>query len=160
LSSSNNNNNNNNNILIILPIIVLIHNMSLYRNTSRSASSIISLIVIYAIASFSLSTVQAQTVTNQTAGQPSVNDILSEICASNSSGNSGNITRTANSTTQAVVEIRCLLEEASKAIAGEAVNETLQIIDAAENKVLATFGGNNTSSSAVGNVNINNSSKE
>lgn len=128
-----------------------------YSNRSRPASSIIAIIVISIIASsFSLITVEAQNLTNQTAGRPSIDDIISVICASDTAGKgNNNITSTTNSTTQAVVDIRCLLREARNAISADATNDALQIIDAAEDKVLSTFGGNNmSSSSSTGNVSI------
>jgi hypothetical protein len=131
--------------------------LSSYSNRSRAASSIIAIIVIYIIASsFSLITVEAQNLTNQTAGRPSIDDIISVICASDTAGKgNNNITNTTNSTTQAAVDIRCLLREARNAISGDATNEALQLIDAAEDKVLSAFGGNNmSSSSSTGNVNI------
>jgi hypothetical protein len=53
-----------------------------------------------------------------------------------------------------VVDIRCLLREARNAISDEATNEALQLIDAAEDKVLSAFGGNNMLSSSIGNVSI------
>jgi|SRR5215212_5068185 len=131
--------------------------LSSYRNRSRPASSVIAIIVIYIIASsFSLITVEAQNLTNQTAGRPSIDDIISVICASDTAGKgNNNITNTTNSTTQAAVDIRCLLREARNAISGDATNEALQLIDAADDKVLSAFGGNNmSSSSSTGNVNI------
>ena len=131
-----------------------------YSNRSRSASSIIAIIAIYIITSFSLSTVEAQNMTNQTAGRPSIDDIISVICASDATGEDNNNTSsTTNSTTQTVVDIRCLLREARNAISADATNEALQLIDEAENKVLSAFGDNNMSSSSssspsTGNVNI------
>ena len=127
-----------------------------YSNRSRPASSIIAIIVISIIASsFSLITVEAQNLTNQTAGRTSIDDIISVICASDTAGKgNNNITSTTNSTTQAVVDIRCLLREARNAISADATNDALQLIDAAEDKVLSAFGGNNMSSSSTGNVSI------
>jgi hypothetical protein len=130
-----------------------------YSNRSRSASSIIiAIIAIYIITSFSFSTVEAQNMTNQTAGRPSIDDIISVICASDATGEDNNNTSSnTNSTTQTAVDIRCLLREARNAIAEDATNEALQLIDAAENKLLSAFGDNNMSSSSspsTGNVNI------
>jgi hypothetical protein len=130
-----------------------------YSNRSRSASSIIiAIIAIYIITSFSFSTVEAQNMTNQTAGRPSIDDIISVICASDATGEDNNNTSSnTNSTTQTTVDIRCLLREARNAIAEDATNEALQLIDAAENKLLSAFGDNNMSSSSspsTGNVNI------
>ena len=133
---------------------------SSYSNRSRSACSIIAIIVICIITLFSLSTVEAQNITNQTAGRPTIDDIISVICASDvaGKGNNNNTSSTTNSTTQTVVDIRCLLREARNAISDDATNEALQLIDEAENKVLSAFGGNNISSSSpsssTGNVNI------
>jgi hypothetical protein len=135
---------------------------SSYSNRSRSASSIIAIIAIFIITSFSLSTVEAQNMTNKTAGRPSIDDIISVICASDATGgddnNNNNNSSTTNSTTQTVVDIRCLLREARNAISADATNEALQLIDEAENKVLSAFGDNNVSSSSspppsTGNVN-------
>ena len=96
-------------------------------------------------------------MTNQTAGRPSIDDIISVICASDATGEDNNTSSTTNSTTQTAVDIRCLLREARNAIAEDATNEALQLIDAAENKVLSAFGDNNMSSSSsspsTGNVN-------
>jgi len=130
-----------------------------YSNRSRSASSIIAIITIYIITSFSFSTVEAQNMTNQTAGRPSIDDIISVICASDATGEDNNNTSsTTNSTTQTAVDIRCLLREARNAIAEDATNEALQLIDAAEKELLSAFGDNNVSSSSsppsTGNVNI------
>jgi hypothetical protein len=83
--------------------------------------------------------------------------ISSLICASDATGEANNNTSsTTNSTTQTAVDIRCLLREARNAIAQDATNEALQLIDAAENKLLSAFGDNNMSSSSpsTGNVNI------
>jgi hypothetical protein len=129
-----------------------------YSNRSRSASSIIAIIAIYIITSFSFSTVEAQNMTNQTAGRPSIDDIISVICASDATGEDNNNTSSTNSTTQTAVDIRCLLREARNAIAEDATNEALQLIDAAEKELLSAFGDNNMSSSSpppsTGNVNI------
>lgn len=132
-----------------------------YSNRSRSASSIIAIIAIYIITSFSFSTVEAQNMTNQTAGRPSIDDIISVICASDATGedNNNNTSSNTNSTTQTAVDIRCLLREARNAIAEDATNEALQLIDAADNKALSIAGGNNmsslsSSSSSTDNVNI------
>src|SRR5215213_739103 len=119
-----------------------------YSNRSRSASSIIAIIAIYIITSFSFSTVEAQNMTNQTAGRPSIDDIISVICASDAAGEDNNTSSNTNSTTQTAVDIRCLLREARNAIAEDATNEALQLIDAAENKLLSAFGDNNLSSSS------------
>jgi len=130
-----------------------------YSNRSRSSISIIAIITIYIITSFSFSTVEAQNMTNQTAGRPSIDDIISVICASDATGEDNNNTSsTTNSTTQTAVDIRCLLREARNAIAEDATNEALQLIDAAEKELLSAFGDNNMSSSSsppsTGNVNI------
>ena len=130
-----------------------------YSNRSRSAISIIAIIAIYIITSFSFSTVEAQNMTNQTAGRPTIDDIVSVICASDAAGkgNNNNTSSTTNSTTQTAVDIRCLLREARNAIAEDATNEALQLIDAAEKELLSAFGDNNVSSSSspsTGNVNI------
>ena len=129
-----------------------------YSNRLRSASSIIAIIAIYIITSFSFSTVEAQNMTNQTAGRPSIDDIISVICASDATGEDNNNTSsTTNSTIQTSVDIRCLLREARNAIAEDATNEALQLIDAAEKELLSAFGDNNMSSSSspsTGNVNI------
>jgi hypothetical protein len=128
-----------------------------YSNRSRSASSIIAIIFISIITLFSLSTVEAQNITNQTAGRPTIDDIISVICASDATGEDNNNTSsTTNSTTQTAVDIRCLLREARNAIAEDATNEALQLIDAAEKELLSAFGDNNMSSSSpsTGNVNI------
>ena len=130
---------------------------SSYSNRSRSASSIIAIIVICIITIFSLNTVQAQNITNQTAGRPTIDDIISVICASDAAGkgNNNDTSSTTNSTTQTAVDIRCLLREARNAIAEDATNEALQLIDAADNKALSIAGSNNmSSSSSTGNVNI------
>ena len=150
--------NRDNNILIIPMICIYLSNMpSSYSNRSRSASSIIAIIVICLITSFSLSTVEAQNITNQTTGRPTIDDIISVICDRDAAGkvNSNNISSNTNSTTQTIVDIRCLLREAHNAISEDATNEALQLIDAAENKLLSVIGSNNiSSSSSTGNVNI------
>lgn len=132
---------------------------SSYSNRSRSASSIIAIMFISIITLFSLSTVEAQNITNQTAGRPTIDDIISVICASDVAGKGNNNTSsTTNSTIQTAVDIRCLLREARNAIAEDATNEALQLIDAADNKALSIAGGNNmsssSSSSSTGNINI------
>ena len=51
-----------------------------------------------------------------------------------------------HSTSQAVVEIRCLLREAHNAVSADASDEAIQLINAAESKLSAALGGDNKTS--------------
>jgi hypothetical protein len=97
-------------------------------------------IVISTFMSFSQSGIEAQNMTNETGGQPTTGAqrIISTICAQESS-QSG----VTNASSQAGVEIRCLLREARNAVSADATDEAIQLINAAESKLSAALGGDN-----------------
>ena len=58
-------------------------------------------------------------------------------------GNSGNDTSGANtSQSGSVVEIRCILREARNAISADSANTAIELVEAADEKLVATFGNN------------------
>ena len=114
---------------------------------------IVSLLVL---ASFSLGwgsfgIVEAQNNTNQsTANQDTtrVNEIISDTCSRVTSGND---TSGANmSQSSSVVEIRCILREARNAISADSANTAIELVEAADEKLVATFGNNTNESGSIG----------
>ena len=114
---------------------------------------IVSLLVL---ASFSLGwgsfgIVEAQNNTNQsTANQDTtrVNEIISDTCSRVTSGND---TSGANmSQSSSVVEIRCILREARNAISADSANTAIELVEAADKKLVATFGNNTNESGSIG----------
>ena len=78
--------------------------------------------------------------------------ILSGICASNNDTSIMN-----DSQTQDIVETRCILREARNAISADAANTAIQLIEAADNKLVSVLGvGNNGSASNVTNTTVMN----
>jgi hypothetical protein len=119
---------------------------SQFVNKIISASTGSAFIMISIFMSFSLTSTEAQNMTNQTGGQQpttGAESIISTICAREVSE-----TGATNSSSQAAVEIRCLLREARNAISADAADQATQLINAAENKLSAALGGanNNTAS--------------
>ena len=110
-----------------------------------SASTGFVFIVISVFMSFSVSGTEAQNTTNQTGGQPTTGAqrIISTICAQEASQ-----TGVANSSSQAGVEIRCLLREARNAVSADAADQAIQLINAAERKLSAALGGANNNSTS------------
>lgn len=108
-----------------------------------SASTGFAFIVISVFISFSVIGIEAQNMTNQTGGQPTTGAqrIISTICAQEAS--QGGVT---NTSSQAAVEIRCLLREARNAVSADAADEAIQLINAAESKLSAALGGDNKTS--------------
>ena len=67
-----------------------------------------------------------------------VEEILSDACNSAAAGND---TSGANmSQSGSVVEIRCILREARNAISAESANTAIELVEAADKKLVATFG--------------------
>ena len=114
---------------------------------------IVSLLVL---ASFSLGwgsfgIVEAQNNTNQsTANQDTtrVNEIISDTCSRVTSGNDTSGTNTSQSSS--VVEIRCILREARNAISADSANTAIELVEAADEKLVATFGNNTNESGSIG----------
>ena len=114
---------------------------------------IVSLLVL---ASFSLgwgsfSIVEAQNNTNQsTANQDTtrVNEIISDTCSRVTSGNDTSGANTSQSSS--VVEIRCILREARNAISADSANTAIELVEAADKKLVATFGNNTNESGSIG----------
>ena len=114
---------------------------------------IVSLLVL---ASFSLGwvsfgIVEAQNNTNQsTANQDTtrVNEIISDTCSRVTSGNDTGSANTSQSSS--VVEIRCILREARNAISADSANTAIELVEAADKKLVATFGNNTNESGSIG----------
>ena len=114
---------------------------------------IVSLLVL---ASFSLGwgsfgIVEAQNNTNQsTANQDTtrVNEIISDTCSRVTSGNDTSSANTSQSSS--VVEIRCILREARNAISADSANTAIELVEAADEKLVATFGNNTNESGSIG----------
>ena len=114
---------------------------------------IVSLLVL---ASFSLGwgsfgIVEAQNNTNQsTANQDTtrVNEIISDTCSRATSGNDTSGANTSQSSS--VVEIRCILREARNAISADSANTAIELVEAADKKLVATFGNNTNESGSIG----------
>ena len=114
---------------------------------------IVSLLVL---ASFSLGwgsfgIVEAQNNTNQsTANQDTtrVNEIISDTCSRVTSGNDTSGSNTSQSSS--VVEIRCILREARNAISADSANTAIELVEAADKKLVATFGNNTNESGSIG----------
>ena len=114
---------------------------------------IVSLLVL---ASFSLGwgsfgIVEAQNNTNQsTANQDTtrVNEIISDTWSRVTSGNDTSGANTSQSSS--VVEIRCILREARNAISADSANTAIELVEAADKKLVATFGNNTNESGSIG----------
>jgi len=119
---------------------------SQFGNKIISASTGFAFIVISIFMSFSMTDTEAQNMTNQTGGQQPTTGaerIISTICAQEASE-----IGVTNTSSQAVVEIRCLLREARNAVSADASDQAIQLINAAESKLSAALaGGNETSAS-------------
>ena len=77
-----------------------------------------------------------------------IDEILSGICASNNDTSNMN-----DSQTRDIVEIRCLLMDARNAISADAANTAIQLIEAADNKLVSVLGvDKNESASNVANT--------
>jgi hypothetical protein len=116
----------------------------------------ICLLFLLGQASFSLGwgsfgIVEAQNNTNQsTANQETtrVDEIISDTCSRVASGND---TSSANmSQSGSVVEIRCILREARNAISADSANTAIELVEAADEKLVATFGNNTNESGSIG----------
>jgi hypothetical protein len=116
----------------------------------------ICLLFLLGQASFSLGwgsfgTVEAQSNTNQsTANQETtrVDEIISDTCSRVASGND---TSSANmSQSGSVVEIRCILREARNAISADSANTAIELVEAADKKLVATFGNDTNVTNSVG----------
>jgi hypothetical protein len=77
-----------------------------------------------------------------------VEEILSDACTRAAAGND---TSSAN-TSQAgsVVEIRCILREARNAISADSANTAIELVEAADKKLVATFGNATNETGSVG----------
>jgi hypothetical protein len=116
----------------------------------------ICLLFLLGQASFSLGwgsfgIVEAQNNTNQsTANQDTtrVNEIISDTCSRVTSGNDTSGANTSQSSS--VVEIRCILREARNAISADSANTAIELVEAADEKLVAAFGNNTNESGAIG----------
>jgi hypothetical protein len=99
----------------------------------------------------SLGIVEAQNNTNQsTANQETtrVDEIISDTCSRVASGND---TSSANmSQSGSVVEIRCILREARNAISADSANTAIELVEAADKKLVATFGNVTNQTNSIG----------
>jgi hypothetical protein len=116
----------------------------------------ICLLFLLGQASFSLGwgsfgIVEAQSNTNQsTANQETtrVDEIISDTCSRVASGNDTGSANTSQS--GSVVEIRCILREARNAISADSANTAIELVEAADKKLVATFGNNTNLTNSVG----------
>ena len=123
---------------------------------SRRRLQSICIVSLLVLASFSLgwgsfSIVEAQNNTNQsTANQDTtrVNEIISDTCSRVTSGNDTSGANTSQSSS--VVEIRCILREARNAISADSANTAIELVEAADKKLVATFGNNTNESGSIG----------
>lgn len=99
----------------------------------------------------SLGIVEAQNNSNQnTANQETtrVDEIISDTCSRVASGND---TSSANmSQSGSVVEIRCILREARNAISADSANTAIELVEAADKKLVATFGNDTNQTNSIG----------
>lgn len=114
---------------------------------------IVSLLVLafFSLGWGSFGIVEAQNNTNQsTANQDTtrVNEIISDTCSRVTSGNDTNGANTSQSSS--VVEIRCILREARNAISADSANTAIELVEAADKKLVATFGNNTNESGSIG----------
>jgi hypothetical protein len=116
----------------------------------------ICLLFLLGQASFSLGwgsfgIVEAQNNSNQsTANQETtrVDEIISDTCSRVASGND---TSSANmSQSGSVVEIRCILREARNAISADSANTAIELVEAADKKLVATFGNDTNQTNSIG----------
>jgi hypothetical protein len=95
--------------------------------------------------------VEAQNNSNQsTANQETtrVDEIISDTCSRVASGND---TSSANmSQSGSVVEIRCILREARNAISADSANTAIELVEAADKKLVATFGNDTNQTNSIG----------
>ena len=116
----------------------------------------ICLLFLLGQASFSLGwgsfgIVDAQSNTNQsTANQETtrVDEIISDTCSRVASGNDTSSTNMSQS--GSVVEIRCILREARNAISADSANTAIELVEAADKKLVATFGNDTNVTNSVG----------
>ena len=114
------------------------------------------IVFLLVLASFSLGwgsfgIAQAQNNTNQsTANQDTtrVNEIISDTWSRVTSGNDTSSANTSQS--GSVVEIRCILREARNAISADSANTAIELVEAADEKLVATFGNNTNESGSIG----------
>jgi hypothetical protein len=119
-------------------------------------------VVLFAIGLYSLlmsiplDNSEAQNLTNQTAGNMQTISITNEVpipldCDAVGLGNTSSSAVSNISSTDAVIDIRCNLEEARHAVAADAADSALQQINEADNMIVAVFG-NGSSTNGSSNV--------
>jgi hypothetical protein len=114
------------------------------------------IVFLLVLASFSLGwgsfgIAQAQDNTNQsTVNQDTtrVDEIISDTCSRVTSGNDTSGANTSQS--GSVVEIRCILREARNAISADSANTAIELVEAADKKLVATFGNDTNVTNSVG----------
>jgi hypothetical protein len=77
-----------------------------------------------------------------------VDEILSDVCnrvAADNDTSSANISQSGS-----VIEIRCILREARNAISAESANTAIELVEAADKKLVATFGNATNETGSVG----------
>jgi hypothetical protein len=102
------------------------------------------------LGSFGIVEAQNNITSQSTANQETtrVDEILSDTCSRVASGN---VTSSANrSQSGSVVEIRCILSEAQNAIAADSANTAIELVEAADKKLVATFGNDTNQTNSVG----------
>ena len=95
-----------------------------------------------------LNDIEAQNITNETSmvqDPTKIDEIISGICASDND-TSNDTSNMNDSQTGDIVEIRCFLREARNAISADAANTAIQLIEAADNKLVSVLGVDNNES--------------
>jgi hypothetical protein len=103
------------------------------------------------LGSFGIVEGQGNNTNQSTANQETTRaeEILSDAC--NSAAAAGNDTSSANtSQTGSIVEIRCILREARNAISADSANTAIELVEAADKKLVATFGNATNETGSVG----------
>ena len=102
------------------------------------------------LGSFGIVEGQGNNTNQSTANQETTNveEILSDACNSAAAGNDTSSTN--RSQAGGVIEIRCILREARNAISADSANTAIELVEAADKKLVATFGNNTNESGSIG----------
>jgi triphosphoribosyl-dephospho-CoA synthetase len=101
------------------------------------------------LGSFAIVEAQNNNTNQNTTSQETtrVDEILSDACNSVAADNdtSANMSQSGS-----VIEIRCILREARNAISAESANTAIELVEAADKKLVATFGNATNETGSVG----------
>jgi hypothetical protein len=101
------------------------------------------------LGSFAIVEAQNNNTNQSTTSQETtrVDEILSDACNSVAADNdtSANMSQSGS-----VIEIRCILREARNAISAESANTAIELVEAADKKLVATFGNATNETGSVG----------